>query len=74
MAGILANKESKSTLNSKLSGIHYYLLTIIRFSNTFTTSKKKAFTTESVGRTIGMWWSVINKPKVLNEKISIILK
>jgi GT2 family glycosyltransferase len=39
------------------------LLTFIRFSNTFTTNKKKEAFTEALGRTIG-WWSLwIDKPK-----------
>jgi GT2 family glycosyltransferase len=33
------------------------LLTLIRFSNTFTTNKRKEAFTEAVGRTIG-WWSL----------------
>lgn len=42
------------------------LLTLIRFSNTFTTSKKKEAFTEAMGRTVG-WCSLwINKPKIEN--------
>lgn len=38
------------------------LLTLIRFSNTFTSNSKKEALTEAIGRTIG-WWSLwINKP------------
>ncbi|MEZ7497256.1 glycosyltransferase [Flavobacterium sp. Arc3] len=38
------------------------LLTLIRFSNTFTSDSKKEALTESIGRTIG-WWSLwISKP------------
>lgn len=38
------------------------LLTLIRFTNIITSSEKKAAFTEAIGRTIG-WWSVIfNKP------------
>lgn len=38
------------------------LLTLIRFTNTFTTNKKKEAFTESVGRIVG-WWSLWwNKP------------
>jgi GT2 family glycosyltransferase len=33
------------------------LLTLIRFSNTFTTSKRKEALTEAIGRTVG-WWSL----------------
>lgn len=39
------------------------LLTIIRFSNTFTTANKKAAFTESIGRFVGWWSLVFNKPK-----------
>lgn len=39
------------------------LLTIIRFTNTFTTSERKAAFTEALGRTVG-WLSIpFNKPK-----------
>ena len=40
------------------------LLTVIRFTNTFTSSNKKEAFTESLGRTIGWWSLVFNKPKV----------
>jgi len=36
------------------------LLTLIRFSNTFTTTKRKQAFTEAVGRTVG-WWSLLFK-------------
>ncbi len=39
------------------------LLTIIRFSNIFTSNKKKEAFTESLGRTIGWWSLLIDKPK-----------
>jgi len=42
------------------------LLTLIRFSNTFTTRKNKEAFTEALGRIIG-WWSLwVNKPKIKN--------
>jgi glycosyltransferase involved in cell wall biosynthesis len=42
------------------------LLLVIRFSNTFTTSKRKQAFTEALGRTMG-WWSLwVNKPKLQN--------
>jgi len=42
------------------------LLILIRFSNTFTTAKKKEAFTETMGRMIG-WWSLwVNKPKIKN--------
>ncbi|MFV8346516.1 glycosyltransferase family 2 protein [Flavobacterium sp. ZB4P13] len=40
------------------------LLTIIRFSNTFTTSKRVAAFTEAMGRMIGWWSLMIDKPKI----------
>jgi GT2 family glycosyltransferase len=40
------------------------LLTLIRFSNTFTSSKRAAAFTEALGRTVGWWSLVINKPKI----------
>ena len=40
------------------------LLTSIRFSNTFTSNKKQEAFTEALGRTVG-WWSIIfNKPQI----------
>ncbi|WP_196830373.1 glycosyltransferase family 2 protein [Flavobacterium sp. CG_9.1] len=40
------------------------LLTLIRFSNTFTTSKRMEAFSEAMGRTVG-WWSLwVTKPKV----------
>lgn len=39
------------------------ILATIRFSNTFTTTNKKAAFTESIGRFIGWWSLVFNKPK-----------
>lgn len=42
------------------------LLTLIRFSNIFTTMKRKQAFTEAIGRTIG-WWSLwVYKPKIEN--------
>ena len=39
------------------------LLTVIRFSNTLTTTKRKQAFTEALGRTVG-WWSLLwNKPR-----------
>ena len=40
------------------------LLTFIRFSNTFTSNKRKAAFTEACGRTVGWWSLMFNKPKV----------
>jgi len=39
------------------------LLTIIRFSNIFTTTKKKEALTEAFGRTTGWWSLIFSKPK-----------
>jgi GT2 family glycosyltransferase len=39
------------------------LLTLIRFSNTFTTAKKTEAFTEALGRTFGWWSLLLNKPK-----------
>ncbi|MBF2708250.1 glycosyltransferase family 2 protein [Flavobacterium soyangense] len=40
------------------------LLTLIRFSNTFTTSKRKQAITEAAGRLVGWWSLFLNKPKL----------
>jgi GT2 family glycosyltransferase len=40
------------------------LLTLIRFSNAITTSKKAVAFTEALGRTAGWWSLIFNKPKV----------
>jgi GT2 family glycosyltransferase len=40
------------------------LLTIIRFINTFTTNKKKEAFTEAIGRTVGWWSLIFDKPKL----------
>jgi GT2 family glycosyltransferase len=43
------------------------LLTLIRFSNTFTTTKRKQAFTEAIGRTVG-WWSLLwSKPRIKNQ-------
>jgi len=39
------------------------LLTLIKFSNIFTTSNKKSAFTEALGRTIAWWKLLFNKPK-----------
>jgi hypothetical protein len=39
------------------------LLTLIRFSNTFTTAKKAEAFTEALGRTLGWWSLFLSKPK-----------
>ena len=40
------------------------LLTFIRFSNAFTTAKRKEAFTEGLGRTVGWWSLMFNQPKV----------
>ncbi len=40
------------------------LLTSVRFLNVLTTSKKKATFTEALGRVVGWWSLVFNKPKI----------
>jgi hypothetical protein len=42
------------------------LLIVIRFTNSFTTSKKKEAFTEALGRSVGWWSLLFNKPKVIN--------
>ncbi|GAB3711735.1 glycosyltransferase family 2 protein [Flavobacterium koreense] len=44
-----------------------FLLTIIRFSNTFTTNDRKEAFTESLGRTVGWFSLIFNKPKIRKE-------
>jgi GT2 family glycosyltransferase len=58
-------KNPKPSLNAKIKWHSItILLAFIRFSNTFTTNKKKEALTEALGRTIG-WWSLwIDKPKI----------
>ena len=41
-----------------------FLLTLIRFLNTFTTSNRKEAFSESVGRTVGWLSLIFNKPKI----------
>jgi GT2 family glycosyltransferase len=57
-------KNPKASLNAKLKWHSItILLTLIRFSNIFTTRKKKEAFTEALGRTVG-WWSLwVHKPK-----------
>ncbi|MBC7845888.1 MAG: glycosyltransferase family 2 protein [Flavobacterium sp.] len=60
-------KNPKPSLEAKLKwNLITIVLTMIRFSNTFTTTKKKEAFTEAIGRTVG-WWSLwVNKPKIKN--------
>ena len=57
-------KNPKPSLNAKLKWhIITILLTIIRFSNIFTTTKRKEAFTEAVGRTVGWWSLIFNRSK-----------
>lgn len=44
-----------------------FLLTFIRFLNTFTTSDRKEAFTESLGRSVGWFSLIFNKPKIRKE-------
>jgi GT2 family glycosyltransferase len=58
-------KNPKPSFNSKLKWHSItILLTLIRFSNTLTTSKKKEAFTEAIGRIVGWWTLLVNKPKI----------
>ncbi len=58
-------KNPKPSFNAKIKWHSItILLTLIRFSNTFTTRNRKQAFTEAMGRTVG-WWSLMpNKPKI----------
>jgi len=57
-------KNPKPLLNAKLKWYAItILLTIIRFSNIFTTTKRKEAFTEALGRTVGWWSLIFNRPK-----------
>ena len=60
-------KNPKPSYNAKLKWHSItILLTLIRFSNTFTTVKREQAFTEAIGRTVG-WFSLwIDKPKIKN--------
>lgn len=59
-------KNPKPTLNPKLKWHSItILLTIIRFSNTFTANNKREALSEAFGRTVGWWSLLLNKPKEL---------
>lgn len=58
-------KNPKPILDAKLKWHSITLLLIlIRYSNAFTTAKKKEAVTEALGRTVGWWSLVFNKPKI----------
>jgi len=54
------NPTLKARLKWNLTAL---LLTLIKFSNIFTTSNKKSAFTEALGRTIAWWKLLFNKPK-----------
>lgn len=58
-------KNPSPSLKAKLKwNLITIVLTMIRFSNTFTTTRRKQAFTEALGRTVG-WWSLwFNKPKI----------
>lgn len=57
-------KNPNPTINDKVKWNSItLLLAVIRFSNTFTTSKKQEALTEALGRTIGWISLLFNKPK-----------
>ena len=58
-------KYSKPTLKARIKWhTTSLLLTVIRFSNIVNTNKKKEALTESLGRVVGWWSLIFNKPKV----------
>jgi GT2 family glycosyltransferase len=64
-------KNPRPSWNAQLKwNLITIVLTMIRFSNTFTTAKKKEAFTEAVGRTVGWWSLLVNKPrKILNNSL-----
>ena len=57
-------KNPNPLINAKLKWHSItILLTLIRFINIFTTSKRKEALTETLGRTVGWWSLLINKPR-----------
>ncbi len=60
-------KNPKPSLNSKIKWHSItIILTVIRFINTFTTSKRKEACTEAFGRTVGWWSLLFTKPNIEN--------
>lgn len=64
-------KNPKPLLKDKLKwNFITILLALVRFSNILTTSKRIEAFTEAMGRTVG-WWSLIwNKPKIINQSFN----
>ncbi|MFV8326009.1 glycosyltransferase family 2 protein [Flavobacterium sp. ZS1P14] len=60
-------KNPKPSLKAKLKWNSItILLILIRFSNVFTTIKRKEALTETLGRTIGWWSLCVSKPEIKN--------
>nr|WP_315162513.1 glycosyltransferase [uncultured Flavobacterium sp.] len=60
-------KNPNPQLNAKIKWHSItVLLTMIRYSNVLTTNKKTEAFTEAIGRTIGWWSLLFNKPKLGN--------
>ena len=60
-------KNPKPLLNAKIKWHSItILLTLIRFSNTLTTTNRKQAFTEALGRTVGWWSLFFNKPRPTN--------
>jgi len=58
-------KNPKPSFNAQLKWHTItILLTLIRFSNTFTTAKRKQAFTEAMGRTLGWWSLLLSKPRI----------
>ncbi|MFV8335236.1 glycosyltransferase family 2 protein [Flavobacterium sp. RSP29] len=57
-------KNPKPSLDAKIKWHSItILLTLIRFSNIFTTSKRKEALTEAIGRTVGWWSLFLHRPQ-----------
>lgn len=58
-------KYPKPSLKARVKwNLTALLLTMVRFTNVINTSKKKEAFTESLGRLVGWWSLVFNKPKI----------
>lgn len=62
-------KNTKPLLSAKIKWhCITILLTLVRFSNIFTTNKRKEALLEALGRTLG-WWSLwLNHPVILRDE------
>lgn len=58
-------KNANPSINAKVKwNLITLLLTLIRFMNTFTTNSRKEAFTEALGRTVGWWSLLFDKPKL----------